>query len=155
MVVDLIHEMRQQKPGYPEAVRGLVLALMAKLQRLPNLGTTEKATSDKWQLRQIYPALLHMRQHYQEKIHISDLATICHMGISTFREIFHKNIGKSPSQFLMQNRISMAAAQMHATQDKILKVALDNGFPTISSFNRAFQKAKGMSPRKWRQEHTD
>ena len=42
MDVELIRELRQQNPGYPEAVRGLVLALMTKLQRLPNLGTDPK-----------------------------------------------------------------------------------------------------------------
>ena len=80
------------------------------------------------------------------------LAGLCAASLSGFRELFTGLMGKSPAKYLNEYRLTMAKSELEIPGKKIAAIALDNGFQTISCFNRACKKAAGRSPREWRKK---
>ena len=54
---------------------------------------------------------------------------------------------------LFRSRVSHAQRLLATTDMKIVDVAFDSGFTSISRFNDAFRRACGCSPREYRQSH--
>ncbi|MEP5764155.1 MAG: helix-turn-helix transcriptional regulator [Halieaceae bacterium] len=61
------------------------------------------------------------------------------------------------SDFLNSYRIAEAAARLRnpaETQLPVLTIAMDAGFRSLSSFNKAFKQAQGQTPTAWRKART-
>jgi AraC family transcriptional regulator len=67
-----------------------------------------------------------------------------------FAHAFARTVGISPHQALIRRRLSVAEERLIASDDTVLAVALDSGFGSLSSFNRAFRRAYGVTPRVFR-----
>ena len=52
-------------------------------------------------------------------------------------------------------RLALACDLLASTELKILDVALESGFQSLSLFNLMFARRFGMSPGKWRQKHLE
>lgn len=63
---------------------------------------------------------------------------------------FRKYLDKTPTEFINELRIKQAAKQIVETDGKILAVALDLGFQSLSRFYGMFKKYYGVSPARYR-----
>lgn len=63
---------------------------------------------------------------------------------------FRLYLDKTPTEFINELRIKRAAKQIVETDDKILAIALDLGFTSLSRFHQLFKKYYGTSPGKYR-----
>jgi len=59
---------------------------------------------------------------------------------------FRKYSGVSPTEFINEQRIKAAAKQIVETDAKILAIALEYGFKSLSRFYKMFNKYYGISP---------
>ena len=57
------------------------------------------------------------------------------------------------NEYLTQHRVSHAQRLLATTDDKIVDIALEAGYPTLSRFYEAFKKSCGCSPSDYRREH--
>ncbi|MCI0534426.1 MAG: helix-turn-helix domain-containing protein, partial [Verrucomicrobiales bacterium] len=64
--------------------------------------------------------------------------------------LFRRTFGTTLNKYLIDHRISHAQRLLVTTDDKILEVALESGFNSLSRFNDAFKRACGSSPSKYR-----
>lgn len=149
LVQSILDELAAQAAGYHSAVRGLVWALMARLQRLPGQGTGEVGTVHAG-IDRVAPALHHMARHYCEPIRIEELSELCHASSTHFRRVFQTVTGKSPLKYLTQLRIRMATTLIQRGGQSMQEIAREIGYTTLSSFNRHFKSIMGTSPRQWR-----
>lgn len=63
---------------------------------------------------------------------------------------FRKYLDKTPTEFINEQRIKRAAKQIVETDEKILAVAMDLGYKSLSRFYSMFKKFYGISPAKYR-----
>ncbi|MDO9547494.1 MAG: AraC family transcriptional regulator [Candidatus Marinimicrobia bacterium] len=63
---------------------------------------------------------------------------------------FRKYLDKTPTEFINEQRIKQAAKQIVETDAKILAVAMELGFLSLSRFYSMFKKFYGISPAKYR-----
>jgi len=63
---------------------------------------------------------------------------------------FRKYLDKTPTEFINEQRIKQAAKQIVETDAKILAVAMELGFISLSRFYSMFKKFYGISPAKYR-----
>ncbi|HCK99753.1 MAG TPA: hypothetical protein DHW42_06600 [Candidatus Marinimicrobia bacterium] len=63
---------------------------------------------------------------------------------------FRKYLDKTPTEFINELRIKQAAKQIVESDAKILAVAMDLGFKSLSRFYSMFNKFYGISPAKYR-----
>jgi len=64
---------------------------------------------------------------------------------------FRKYSGVSPTEFINEQRIKAAAKQIVETDAKILAIAIEYGFKSLSRFYKMFNKHYGISPVRLRQ----
>lgn len=130
-----------------EAVRGLVLAVMARLHRLPGR-SAPRAGRDA--LRRLAPALGYLGAHYRDELDIPTLAAVCGLSPTHFRRLFAAAFGQSPLAYVVRYRLEQAAALLRDGRTPVLEAALRCGFNSLSAFQRHFRAAFGCAPRTWR-----
>lgn len=131
------------RPHLRAQIRGLLLALMAELHRLPGRTGGEVRADDGERLA---PALQLIGRRFRENLGIPALARACKLGETTFRRAFHASFGHGPKEHLIRLRLAHAAARLRAGRP-VTEAAMDAGFTTLGSFNRLFRARYGMAPR--------
>jgi AraC-like DNA-binding protein len=80
------------------------------------------------------------------------LARLCGCSPRHFSRLFREQFGEPPRLRQTELRL-LQARQLLATSDKrIMQIALDSGFRSLSLFNLQFRRRFGMSPSEWRQQ---
>jgi AraC-like DNA-binding protein len=66
--------------------------------------------------------------------------------------IFHQVVGMSFRQKQAQVRLVRAQELLATTESKVLEVALESGYQSLSLFNFMFKKRFGVTPGEWREQ---
>lgn len=135
--------------GHRELVRGLMLAIMARLHRLPgrsDAGTAGRSAA----LRRLAPALGYLGSHFRDELSIPVLAAVCGLSPTHFRRLFTAAFGQAPLDYIVRFRLEKAAALLRDGRTPVLTVALDCGFNSLSAFQRHFRRVFACTPREWR-----
>jgi AraC-like DNA-binding protein len=92
--------------------------------------------------------------HYTDPLTVADVGR--HVGLhpNHAMTLFKRAFGTTLVAHLIQHRITHAQRVLVTTDEKILDVALDAGFGSVSRFNAAFREACGCSPREYRRRHS-
>ncbi|MBL4592603.1 MAG: helix-turn-helix transcriptional regulator [Flavobacteriales bacterium] len=81
---------------------------------------------------------------------LNELAMLCGMSLSTFKRKFKEFYKKSPKQYLLTEKIKKATQLLIIKENRIIDIANDCGFETMTSFNRNFKKITGKTPTEYR-----
>lgn len=73
---------------------------------------------------------------------------------SVLAERFSHFLGEPPMRYLARWRLALAAHLLQATTTSVGAIADEVGYVSETSFNRAFKRAYGASPRRWRLSRT-
>ena len=154
LVQELVTELQENRRDFRASARGIVLSLLVRLRRLaPTRRRAAKVGSEgSLELRRIAPALDQMAESYASPADVRAWAQGCHMSVTHFRRLFRQALGKSPHQYLIELRTLMAASRLEAGREKIIDIAHESGFATLSSLNRSFRRVLGATPRAWRRQ---
>ena len=78
------------------------------------------------------------------------LAGLCGCSPRHFNRLFHQYFGESPRARQTELRLLKARELLGATDAKIIQVALDSGYRSLSLFNSLFKRRFGLTPSNWR-----
>lgn len=92
-------------------------------------------------------------RHYQAPIGLEDVAREVRLHPDYASALFRKVFGVTPTRFILQHRVSHAQRMLVTSDAKILEVAMDSGFGSLSRFNAAFRQLCGCPPRQYRSLH--
>lgn len=81
---------------------------------------------------------------------LNELATAAASSRSSLAERFSRIVGVPPMQYLTQWRMQVAAGRLRETGAKVAAVATEVGYESEAAFSRAFKKATGVAPGRWR-----
>lgn len=102
-------------------------------------------------------AILHFEQmlrfigaNYSEGISTKDVAKAAGVSQNYAMSLFKRMLGQSIKEHVTEMRIVHAKTLLTNTDKKILTIAMDCGFGSLSSFYEAFGKQNGMSPAAFR-----
>jgi AraC-like DNA-binding protein len=79
-----------------------------------------------------------------------ELAARVAMSRSAFAERFTQLVGMPPIGYLTDWRMQVAAARLRETHRTIAQVAAELGYESEASFTRAFKRAQGVAPGRYR-----
>ncbi|GHV36287.1 hypothetical protein FACS18949_15520 [Clostridia bacterium] len=90
--------------------------------------------------------------HLDEEITLDALAQSA--GYSKFHaeRIFTALVNKTPFEYIRSMRLTNAARTLQVSDEKIIDVALDNGFGSHDGFTRAFKRQFAITPQKYQRE---
>ncbi|MDD2973258.1 MAG: AraC family transcriptional regulator [Lachnospiraceae bacterium] len=95
--------------------------------------------------------LQYIKEHYQEKIYIKELADIVNMNENYFCKYFKNIVGKTPIEYINNLRIEQAAKLIRETDHQIIEICFMVGFDNVSYFIRKFKENKHITPKKYSQ----
>lgn len=101
---------------------------------------------------QLDRAVSYIREHYHERVNMTDLARRTGMSVRQFNRRFREVFGTNPRTFLIKTRIQAACEELRSTQKPISEIALDFGFCDQSSFTQHFRTHMGVTPLRYRKE---
>jgi AraC family transcriptional regulator len=107
---------------------------------------------DRSELQQI---IEYIDKNLDRDITIQGLAQQAKVSISIFAHAFKKEIGISPYQFILQQRLDRSKQLLIDKDTKLSmsKIAQMCGFSNTSAFTNRFRQKEGMSPSKYRSHH--
>jgi AraC-like DNA-binding protein len=88
--------------------------------------------------------------HYTEPIALSDVAEAAAMSPAAFSRFFKRASGRNLWEFLTELRLDNACRLLRESEQSVTEIALNSGFPTLSSFHRHFSVRHHTPPRAYR-----
>jgi AraC-like DNA-binding protein len=148
----LFNFMEGKKSGYEFMIQGALYLMLGFIfeARLIHVNTKVQTTSS-IQLRRFKDVLNYMEDHYSEQITLEDMSRVACLSPRYFCRFFRKMTQSTPTEYLNYYRIECACDQLIQMQCSITEVALNCGFNDISYFIKAFHKAKGVTPKQYRE----
>jgi signal transduction histidine kinase/AraC-like DNA-binding protein/ABC-type sugar transport system substrate-binding protein len=97
-------------------------------------------------------ALAYLHQNYARPLSRWEIARAIGVSENYLSEIFRRELGLSPWEYLSRYRIRQAKEVLRHTNDSITSVALQVGFTDPAYFSRVFRKETGLSPSAYREQ---
>lgn len=94
----------------------------------------------------------YISKNYKRKITLDRLAKESGYNSSYVSQLFKSYLGINFYDYLTRIRLREATRELSQSENKILEIALDNGFPDIKAFNSAFKENFGKSPTEYRRQ---
>lgn len=98
----------------------------------------------------IQRTLDYIEENLQDQITLEELAEIACFSPFHYHRVFQTMVGESVMDYVRKRRLTHAAEQLFYTDEKVITIAIDAGFQYQESFNRAFKKHYGVSPKQYR-----
>lgn len=145
---DAIQTAKRQEKYFQQLLAGIVNHL---------LGLMFMISSNCRQRETIYPQLIDKARAYMQEIvesdfNIPDIASYLNLSYSTFRHVFKKYTGISPSQYYINLKIHRAKEMLRNTSASIKEISITLHFDSPEYFTTMFKKKTGMSPSQFRQQ---
>src|SRR4029453_14977606 len=130
-----------------EAARELVLFL-----RRPGgqPQVTVSLSAQRSEMASIRELQIWIAEHLHAKLSVEDLADRMAMSVRHFERVFTREVGTTPSQYVLQLRVETARRQLERTERGLKQVASGAGFGSVDVMRRAFVRLLGITPRRYR-----
>lgn len=116
-------------------------------------------TIDRWQPPSTTPSLPYpklkrvvdlIESRFGGAITLRDLAAEAGLSDFHFSRLFRQATGLSPHHYVTERRVHAAQTKLAEGGSSIVEIALETGFGSQASFNRAFRKHAGLTPGQFR-----
>lgn len=91
--------------------------------------------------------------HYTENLNLNDIANSIGFSKYHFSRLFKQYTNYTFCNYVCHRRIKIAEDLLEQPDLSITEVALQAGFPSISTFNRLFKQIKGCNPSEYREKN--
>ncbi|MDR3174633.1 MAG: helix-turn-helix domain-containing protein, partial [Treponema sp.] len=150
----VIDEYRRSERGYELAIDGILNALMSLILRnVParhlSAILADQQDKDKSRIRKLTE---YIQTHCAEEITLRQLAAEAYLSPYYLSHFFKKKMGITFQDYLTLARLQSAVNFLSQTDKRITEIAMLCGFPSIRSFNTAFKKQYGTTPREYRRQ---
>ncbi len=103
-------------------------------------------------LPRLHPVLAYMEHNLSRKVTLEDLARVVHLQSTYFSNLFSKQMGVPPMQYLNRRRVERAAALLFQGEARVEEIAEAVGFSDVYHFSRTFKRFMGLPPTRYRSQ---
>lgn len=97
--------------------------------------------------RRIRAARAYLDQHFDQPVSLVELAAAAHVSARQLGELFRRQLGMTPHQYLIEKRMQVAWQLLETGQLSVRQVAEQTGYGSLSAFSDRFHKHFGHAPR--------
>lgn len=92
----------------------------------------------------------HIHRNFKSDITLKELADLTGMNVSYISNFFKTHVRINFHEYLTRKRLENAIWMLNNTDDSILNIAVEAGFPDAKAFYTAFKKYFGITPKVYR-----
>ena len=146
-----IYGMPQEEMGYELHCMELVCRLWRRLFiRISDMEEPSAFRAGELKEQRLRRMLSFLHAHFGEEISVNSVAAAANISRSECFRCFRAVIGKTPSEYLNQYRLSQAAYFLSYTERPLSDICFSCGFKSMSYFGKCFRETYGMSPGQYR-----
>lgn len=131
-------------------INGLLYLLLSNLSESSNKPYTSNNNEDYDNLY-ISKSIEFIQNNYHNYIKVNDIANYLCLNRTYLTSLFHKHLGMSPQNFLIQFRITKASDLLADTDLPVGNIARSCGYTDPLAFSKTFKKVKGYTPTQYRE----
>ena len=154
LMLTVTDEIRNRHSAYRKSIAGLLNSICVRISRLDTCGPAKRVPRSPATLpnadERITRAIDLLIGAGARRYRIQELAQHSCLSETHFRHLFKAQVGVCPKHFQIKLKINTAMNRLKNEQSRILDIAYECGFETLSSFNRYFKQETGVTPRQWR-----
>ena len=117
-----------------------------------NADTNEDKTGHK-SSQHVHKMIRFLAEHYTSSITVDDVANAAAISSGYAMGAFKKSLGQSIVSYLNQLRLHHAKVALIDNNEKVITIALDSGFGSLSRFYEVFIADTGKTPQQFRRDH--
>ena len=91
-------------------------------------------------------------ENLQKKLPVQDLADRAAMSVRNFERVFTREVGRTPSQYILQARVEAVRRQLERTDGGLKQIAAACGFGSADVMRRSFARLVGLTPAEYRSQ---
>lgn len=111
--------------------------------------TSGHAGKSEWRT-EIGQSIAFIHSHLHDKIVLNDIAKAVNMSVPNFCRVFKKEMGQSPIEYLLEQRLYKAQKMLLSDEFSIQEIAVASGFSSVSYLSTSFKKRYSVSPEKYK-----
>lgn len=119
-------------------------------QNITDISTTENYTTKR--IREIHE---YINTNFYQPILLADLANEMFLTPQYLSKFIKEHMHTTFSKYLTDIRLSHAYTELQSSDTSITSIALNNGFPNVTAFNKAFREKYNDTPSAWRQARSE
>lgn len=131
-----------------EAARELVLFLRRPGGQPQMSVSLASQASEMASLRELQ---IWIAENIGSKLSVDALARRMAMSVRNFERVFTREIGTTPSQYLLRLRVEAARRSLERSDRGLKQIASSAGFGSVDVMRRAFVRLVGLTPRRYRE----
>lgn len=149
---EMLYEQTVRQPGWESMLAGRALMLWSGWIRWQagRLGAGTRFASEA-SLHRVTAYIEESRQTFYRRESLESVAARCGLGVRRFTQIFRQLTGQSWLASIRERRLAHARHLLAETSRSVASVCFECGFEDLSNFYRAFTRATGQSPQRWRE----
>ena len=102
------------------------------------------------EMKAIQELQLWIMENLRKKLSVQVLADRVAMSVRNFERVFTRELGKSPSQYILQARVEVARQRLERTDRGLKQIAAVCGFGSADAMRRSFARLVGVAPKQYR-----
>ncbi|WP_199614587.1 AraC family transcriptional regulator [Paenibacillus alkalitolerans] len=103
-------------------------------------------------LKQIQTVIDYVEAHITEELSLSRLAQVARFSDFHFHRVFESMAGETVMEYVRKRRLARSAYQIAHSNERLLDIALENGFQNHETFTRAFKRMFELTPADYRKK---
>jgi transcriptional regulator GlxA family with amidase domain len=130
-----------------EAARELVLYLRRPGgQKQLSVSLTSQAS----EMKSIQELQVWIAENLPKKLSVQVLADRLAMSVRNFERVFTREVGRTPSRYVLQARVEAVRHQLERTDRSLKQIAVGCGFGSTDVMRRSFSRFVGVTPNQYR-----
>lgn len=150
LVNKLISVCTSASPGKDVLADLAVKELLFRIMQVQSLNHTHTHYLDEHTNNPLACVIAYIKQHISDTISIEDLSSKAYMSKSTFYRAFKRELGLSPIEYILQEKMTRAKKLLLNSSEKIATISAEAGFQDVNYFIRLFKKMEGVTPKQYR-----
>jgi AraC-like DNA-binding protein len=122
---------------------------------LPGNSQGEAMAKGRDQMRHVEHMLRYISDNYTSHISVPDIAAQAQLSPSYAMTLFRQVVGVPIKEYIVRIRLSHARMLLTSSDMKIVSIAMDCGFGSLSTFYEAFQARSMQTPAAFRRDSRD
>lgn len=106
-------------------------------------------------LRQVQRGIDYIEEHLDEDIDVGEVARVAGISHWHFQRIFKGLTNETLKTYIRSRRLAGSLERLASTRERVIEIGLAAGFETQESFTRAFKKAFGVTPARYRRHASE